>query len=359
MAKDSSVFGFIRYANVWEDTDVAICGLGIKAEQTGAVVCSGGDNVLAMLAFDPSKIYAFDINKTQLFVLELKMAAMRSLELFETRTLLGVEEGERVELYRRVRGDMSREARKYFDEHLELIEKGIIHAGKFEHYFQLFRKYIIPLTSSKKNYVAFSRMKNTKAQKDFYERKINTWRFRALFRVFFGAKSMAKNGRDKTFFKYVDANDVKTNGTDLKKKVEFGLFHTQNAENPYFDYIANGNFTHAFPQYLRPEYYEKVRDNLDKVELVYGGVNNLPNMKFDFCYLSDIFEYMSEAEFLKNVEKVKRRVKKGGRILYWNMQNRRYIKDDGFVFDEELSRKLFRENKTWFYRDLLIYEVRK
>lgn len=359
MSKNNQIFNFIRYANVWEDTNVALSGLNIKAGQIGAVICSGGDNVLAMLAKAPKKIYAFDVNRTQLYCMELKVAAIANLTLDETKCLLGVMDGDRIKLYESVRKNMSKESRKYFDGHLELIKNGIIHAGKFEHYFQLFRKYVIPATSSKENYNYFSKMDDLEAQKAFYTRRINTRRFRVLFKIFFGYRSMAKHGRDKAFFKYVNKNDVKNNGTDLKKRVEFGLFHTKNLTNPYLDYIANNNFTHALPQYLRPEYYGKIRANLKRLELVYGGVDDLPVLKYDFFYFSDIFEYMSDEEFLQNVKKIKQYAKNGSKILYWNMQNRRYIKDDDFVLNERTSRELFKENKAWFYRDLLIYEVRK
>ena len=359
MTKNSQVFSFIRYANVWEDAEVALNGLKIKAGQTGAVVCSGGDIALAMLAESPKKIYAFDINKTQLYCIELKIAAISCLALDEVKCLLGVTDGNRMKLYETVRSKMSKEAQKYFDEHLDLVKRGIIHVGKFEHYFYLFRKYIIPITSSKKNYSYFSKMNNLTRQKDYYMQKINTRRFRVLFKMFFGYKTMAKHGRDKSFFEYVDKNDVENNSVDLKRKVEFGLAHTKNSTNSYFDYIANGNFTHVFPLYLRPEYFEKIRFNLDRLELIHGNINDLPDSKYDFLYLSDIFEYMSNKEFAQSVEKIKQIVKDGSRLLYWNMQNRRYIKDENFRLDEEVSQKLFKENRAWFYRDLLIYGVEK
>ncbi len=359
MIKNDKVFNIIRYSNVWEDTDIALDGISIKTGQIGAVVCSGGDNVLAMLIKSPKKIYAFDVNKTQLYCTELKIAAIANLTLDETKCLLGVTDGERLGLYKQVCDNMSKDAQRYFDEHIDFIKKGIVHTGKFEHYFQLFRKYIIPTTSSKNNYSEFSKMDNLKTQKEFYVRKIDTRRFRILFKIFFGYKSMAKYGRDKAFFEHVDKNDVKNNSYDLKKKVEYGLFHTKNSENPYLDYIANNNFTHAFPLYLQPEYYKLIRANLDKLELVHGNLGDLPDLKYDFFYLSDIFEYMSDLEFGQNIETLKKRVKNGSKILYWNMQNRRYIRNDTFVLDENLSQKLFEQNKAWFYRDLLIYEVKK
>ena len=352
-------FTFIRYANVWEDTDIALNGLNIKRGQTGAVICSGGDNALAMLAREPKKIYAFDLNPTQLYCAELKIAAIKNFSLHETKILLGVSPGNRIELYNRIKGDLSRTARRYFDEHLDIIKTGIIHTGKFEHYFQLFRKYVITTTSSRKNYREFSKMDDLAKQADFYKRKINTRRFRALFKLFFGYKMMSKLGRDKNFYNYVDKDDKKANGADIKERVEYGLTHIKNSENPYFDYIANNNFTHAFPQYLREEYYEKIRANLDKIELVQGTLDELPATKLDFFYLSDIFEYMSEAEFTQSISRLSARAKKGSRVLFWNMQNRRYIDNDSFVLNKELSEKLYSQNKSWFYRDLLIYEVQK
>ena len=359
MIKNDQVFNIIRYANVWEDTDIALNGLDVKTGQTGAVICSGGDNVLAMLARSPKKIYAFDVNKTQLYCMELKISAISKLTLEQTKCLLGITEGDRMKLYKLVYDDLSKGAQNYFNKYPNIIKNGIIHSGKFEHYFQLFRKYVIPITSSKKNYRDFSMMDDLEMQKDFYVRKINTRRFKIIFKFFFGYKSISKHGRDKSFFKYVDEEDVKNNDVDLKKKADFGLTHTKNSTNPYFDYIANNNFTHAFPHYLRPEYYEKIRANLDKLELVCGGVEELKEGKYDFFYLSDIFEYMSEEEFCRIIEQIKLRAKKGSKILYWNMQNRRYIKDDDFILDEKLSSELFKKNKTWFYRDLLIYKVRK
>ena len=68
---------------------------------------------------------------------------------------------------------------------------------------------------------------------------------------------------------------------------------------------------------------------------------------------------MSEEDFLSNIDHIKKHAKNGSTILYWNMQNRRYIKDKDFVLDEELSRDLFKANKAWFYRDLLIYRMQK
>ena len=44
---------------------------------------------------------------------------------------------------------MDKAAFAFFSQHREFFDKGIIHIGKFEHYFQIFRNQIIPLFSTK------------------------------------------------------------------------------------------------------------------------------------------------------------------------------------------------------------------
>jgi hypothetical protein len=38
------------------------------------------------------------------------------------------------------------------------------------------------------------------------------------------------------------------------------------------------------------------------------------------------------------------------------MQNKRYINDEHFVFENELSKSLFEHNQSWFYRDFCTYK---
>ena len=64
----------------------------------------------------------------------------------------------------------------------------------------------------------------------------------------------------------------------------------------------------------------------------------------------------SEKDFKKNVQIIAELSNKGARIAYWNMQNKRYIDNKQFKFLDQLSKNLFTENQSWFYRDFCIYE---
>ncbi len=349
-------FSFIRYANCWEDSEILLAALRIKKGEVGVSIASAGDNTLAMLLCEPQKIYAFDLNKTQLFCMELKMAAFKNLEYNATLELLGVRKSsDRLKLYESVKGDMSKEASAYFDENPSIIRRGIIHTGKFEHYFHLFRKYVMRLFCSNKKMVEFCNLQSLDEQKAFYNKYIDNRRLRFIFNIYFGSDVMGALGRDKSFYDYVD--DKENSGLRIKKRFEYGVSNTINRTNPYLNYIIRNNFTsESLPLYLREENYSIIRNNLDKVELLHCDLMALPDMKFDFFNLSDIFEYMSDEAFAENLAKIGEISNIGARMAYWNMQTTRRISDEKWTLDEQLSKDLFRQDRAYFYRDFLVYQ---
>ncbi len=346
-------FSFIRYSNCWEDTNILLDALDIKRGETGISIASAGDNTLAMLINEPARIYAFDINPTQLYCCELKMAGFRCLSYKELLTFLGVRRGERLPLYSRVRDLLSESARAYFDSRPELISAGIIHCGRFEHYFKLFREYVIPLISTRRDFRAFARADDMEEQCRLYYTCVNNRRFNAIFKVYFGYKVMGRLGRDASFYDHVD--DKERSGSDIRSRFEYGISNTLNADNPYINYIICGGYTpRSLPLYLRRENFDIIRRNIDRITLIHGDLSAIPAKDIDFANLSDIFEYMSDEEFVQSAEALTSMLACNGRAACWNMQNRRYL-DEWLSCDSELSEKLFVKNNSWFYRDFMLY----
>ena len=349
-------FSFIRYSNCWEDSKILLKALQIKEGEIGLSIASGGDNTLALLLSNPKKIYAFDINKTQLYLMQLKMAVIENLSYEKALAFLGIKESrDRLSTFFSLKGKLDLESYEYFDERRDLISKGVIHTGKFERYFQIFRTFICPLFCSEKILHEFCNLPFLSEQKEFYERHINNVRFRMIFKIFFGVKVMGSLGRDRSFYRHVeDKEDV---GGDIKKRFEFGISNSKNRSNPYLNYILKGNYSeNALPIYLRREYFYVIRERLSKITLFHGTLMDLSQEeRFDFFNLSDIFEYLSEEDFLKNVEKLERISKDGSRVALWNMQNRRYLPKENFHLMDEKSQGLFLENQSYFYRDFSVY----
>ncbi len=349
-------FSFIRYANCWEDANLLIKALDIEGK-TGLSVLSGGDNTLALLLKNPKKIVAFDVNKTQIHLFNLKKAGIKYLDYDDFLKLLGVyDKTESYYLFLSLKGKMEQGSFDYFANHPEFFAKGILNIGKFESYFQLFKKRIVPLFASKRKIEKFVSFKDINLQKEFYEKKINNKRLNMIFNAFFGFKVMGKFGRDKSFYDHVD--DKKNSGKTFREHFDYGITHVPNYDNPYINYILTNRFKdNCLPLYLRRDNFEIIKKRIDCIEIQNTDLMGI-NGNFDFCNLSDIFEYMDDTVFKSNCEKLNDLIKRNGKIVYYNMQGKRYL-DDYFHYLKKESEKYTKEMQAYFYNEFLAYEARK
>ena len=75
--------GFV-YNHIWEDPDVDLAALDLKAHHRLLTIASGGCNVLNYLAADPGAIIAVDLNPNHIALTKLKLAALERLPDYET-----------------------------------------------------------------------------------------------------------------------------------------------------------------------------------------------------------------------------------------------------------------------------------
>lgn len=357
--KKRADFSFIRYANCWEDADILLKALNIKDGGNFISIASSGDNTLALLLKNPAKVVAVDLNPAQIACLEIRIAAFSMLEYKGLLKFLGIvgDDG-RLEVYKKLKPMLSQETQEFWDSNLHAVKNGIIHAGKFENYFSIFRRYVLPVIHKGKTLKELGEIKDIEDQKAFYHNKWNNFRWRLLFKVFFSRLVMGRMGRDPEFFKYVE-DDVSSN---IFKRVERALTTLPSYDNPYLNYILTGNFpVHALPLYLREENYEKIRSGLKSIEIFKGDLKeclkSYKDVKFEGCNLSDIFEYMSEEEYKDTLGLLSNRMSKGARIAFWNMLADRTIDEvSPFQYKKELSTELFLQDKAFFYKRFVVGE---
>src|SRR5690606_28818523 len=96
----------------------------------------------------------------------------------------------------------------------------------------------------------------------FYTCTWNTWRWRAMFRLFFSRFVMGRLGRDPAFFQYVEGSVAQR----IMARAEHALVELDPAANPYLQWILTGRFTAALPHALRAENFDAIRANLDRLE---------------------------------------------------------------------------------------------
>lgn len=356
-------FDYVRYANCWEDADILLEALDVRKGGFYLSVASAGDNTLSILSRQPACVLAVDISPAQLACLELRKAAFLTMSYRDLLVFLGIRPGsERLGAYGRLRDLLSPKARLFWDARRKLIEVGVIHAGKFEHYFRLFRSTVLPLIHNEHVVSELLEPRDAGARAEFYAKRWDSFRWRLLFRIFFSRALLGRLGRDPEFFRYVEGNVAGR----LLDRAHYAMTRLPTDTNPYLGFIALGNFQNALPFYLREENFDAIRGNLDRLAFFEGSVDEAirawPEILFDGFNLSDIFEYMSYEAYLAGLDRTTRSARDGARLVYWNMlADRRSppsLRDRLEPLDD-LAKELHLRDKAFFYKALVIERVKK
>ena len=374
-------FSLIRYSQCWEDTEVLLESLNIQENDICFGILSAGDNVFSMLAENPKKVVALDISFPQIALAKLKKEVFNSLSYEEMLEFMGViKSDKRVETYDRIKENLDKEVKEYWDFNKEAIEKGIIHTGKFEKFFKIFREKILPFVHSKKRIEKLLEKKSRQERIEYYDKYWNNFRWKLMFKLFFSKYIVGKLGRDKEFFRYAEKNISE----EMKERSRYALCELNPYENPYIKYILTGNYRKdCLPYFLREENFDKIRKNLHKVEILQSSVEEYLDQidfKINKFNLSDIFEYMSAENYSKLMGKIYDNAEDNALLAYWNLIVERNSEkldyeetDSEIAFTgketnvngkkyermKELDRKLHEKDMTFFYTDFVVEKVIK
>jgi S-adenosylmethionine-diacylglycerol 3-amino-3-carboxypropyl transferase len=319
----------LRYASCWEDAAVVAEGLAPLAGARCLSVASGGDNTFSLLARRPESVLAVDVNPAQLALVELKAAAFAALPYADLVSFLGASRPPRPSdplgpwrssVYREaLRPLLGTRARALWDAEPRRLAAGVVHAGRLEGYFQLFRRVVLPLAHRRATVDALLAPKDPAARERFYDEVWDTPRWRLLVRLFFGRQAMGRLGRDPACFRHVH----EPVGPAILARTRHALTAQSTHDNPYLRYILTGSFGEHLPDYLQPERHGAIRDGLGRLSLREGTLENvLPGLaasSLDVFNLSDVGEYVSAAAFHALLREVRRSAAPGARLAWWNL----------------------------------------
>ncbi len=354
-------FSGIRYAQVWEDADVLLEALDVRPGQVCVSIGSAGDNALALLTKQPERVVAVDLSAGQLACLELRVAAFRTLDYHEILELIGSRpSARRPALYARCRLALSPDARAIWDARPGAIAEGIGGAGRFERYFALFRSRVLPLVHRRLVVNALLEKRSVDERRRFYRERWDSWRWRALFRLFFSRAVLGRLGRDPEFFRYV-SGDV---AARLLERTEHALTELDPSDNPYVQWILTGTHAASLPYALREEHFDTIRANLGRLSWervsLEAYLQRADAGSVDRFNLSDLFEYVSLDHYHRMLGAIVRAGRRGARLAYWNMLATRRRPDsmaDRLLPLDDLADRLHSRDRAFFYGALRIEEV--
>jgi S-adenosylmethionine-diacylglycerol 3-amino-3-carboxypropyl transferase len=355
-------FSEVRYAQCWEDSRLlakALRPAGMDCVSIG----SAGDNGFALLAAGAARVTAVEMNPAQVACIELRRAAYLTLEHREFLELIGSRDSaRRGDWYAACRSVMPVAAREFWDARPGSVAGGIGSAGKFERYFELFRKRVLPLAHSRRRVRMLLERRDRAERTKFYEVVWNNRRWRWIFQVFFSRAVMGALGRDPEFFRYVEGSVAER----ILARTRHALVWLDPAENPYLHWILTGTHGAALPEALEEGNFGPIGDAIREGRFevaeapLEGWLAAQPGRRYDAFNLSDIFEYMSEENTAGLLGKIADASNPGARLAYWNMlapRSRPESMAGRLLRHEDEGEQLLAEDRAFFYSRFVVEEV--
>lgn len=354
-------FDHIRYAQLWEDSDVLLKALGDQRGSTLVSICSAGDNALAMLLLDPARVVAIDLSPAQIACLNIRIGGYRSLSHAEFLELLGARASERRSaLLHRVTDELDIETAEFWlTREKQVVEYGVGGVGKFERYFHIFRTRLLPLTQSRATIDEVFRPKSKDERAAHFDKRWNNWRWRLMLKIFFSNAVMGRLGRDPAFFDHVQGSLA----DHVASRLQHAGVDLDPSENPYLHYILKGIQADALPTAWREENFTTIRGRLDRLDPICGSLEAFvaTGEKADGFNLSDIFEYMNESVFEDVYGSILDAANPEARLIYWNMMVPRRVPKihaRRIVTMSDAEREGKAADKAFFYSDFVVEQVR-
>jgi len=350
----------------WEDPESDYKALKIAPGDRMMTITSGGCNTLAFLLYDPKEIYAVDINPSQSWLLEMKIAAMRRLGFEEYLEFLGLKKAEdRLSKYHTFREDLSGDAKAFWDQNLKRIEKGFLMNGRYEKFVKLVGRGMFLIQGGKRINGLFQD-KTFEEQKTFYHQHWNTRRTRLMFDLFFNKYILAKRGLKADYFHFDDGSD--SFSESFCNRFRKALHEIPVKGNYFLHLYLKGCYKslEEVPDYLLERNFGVIKSRLDRIKIVTCDAKNwLSAMPDNFlnCFgLSNICELMNASDTLKFFHEVNRTACPEARICFRNLMIPREVPEilrDRIIVDQKLSKTIFDNDRSFVYGKVAAYHVKK
>lgn len=356
----------LLFAQSWEDPESDRQALRIQPGDVLMTITSGGCNSLGFLLDNPSEIFAVDINACQSHLLELKIAAIRSLGHEQCLEFLGVRPSpKRWETFSELTPLLSAVASDYWLTNEDLIRNGVLFNGKYERFVGLFRKFLRLIQSGRRIDELFEN-KSIEEQRQYFDDRWDTRRFRAILSLFFNKRMLARRGLAADYFIFDDGSA--SFYESFYRRAKYVMSELPVADNYFLASYLLGRYLseEAMPDYLRTGSYDMIKGRLDRIRIVSDDAKHWlagqASNSIDCFSLSNICEMMDQGDTELAFTAVARAAKDRARICFRNLMVPRSVPEhltDRIYRNDDLSRILLASDRSFVYGKVDALEVKK
>ncbi len=313
--------GPLYFAQVREDPAVEIEALAPAPDRTVVVVSSGGCTALSLLAAGAGRVTAVDVNVAQNHLVELKAAAVTSIAGGTATAFLGGAPApgrQRAATYAALRVHLSDEARRYWDARSGLIARGVLTTGVTERFIAAVVRVLRLAVHPAERIDRLLACRTLADQRALYQQEWNSRRWRMLFRLLVTRRAFARN-YDSAVLR---GARVTSFGEHFRQLAEHALTELPVETNYFLHQMLTGYYGDAVPPYLGEDESARLRAAGLPLTLVDGSYTRyLRGCRSGSVHgfaLSNICEWMSEAEVRELFAEVARVAAPGARVLFRN-----------------------------------------
>lgn len=356
----------LLFSQSWEDPESDRRALTPIADQALFCITSGGCNALGFLLDDPRVVHAVDINPSQSHLLELKVAAIRYLTFAEFQEFLGLRPSpQRLKMFDAIAPGLTAAAASYWTLRSDVIRTGVLGQGRYERFLRLFRRGL-NILQGKRRIAALFACRTLAEQREFYERKWDTRRWRLLFQLLFNKRVLARRGLSADYFKFDDGSASFADSFYRRAKRAFAEIPI--AGNYFLAQYLLGRYQDAesVPDYLKEENFQALRERVDRMQIITSDakawLGQRESASIDVFSLSNICELMNLEETAVTFEQVARTAKPGARACFRNLMIPREVPPtlrSTIRRDAESSQELLAADRSVVYSRVDAYRIAK
>lgn len=347
-------FSRLSYSFGNEDWKTERQALQIRPDSHVLCISASGDRSLHLLLDECSSLTSVDANPVQNYLLNLKCAALRSLEYDHyIRFLGGAPCVNRHASMQAVLPHLSEEAAKFWVDNKKMIHKGILYQGVLEKLSKIISKAFKVIRPRKMRKIF--QINDLEEQKK-YLRTWDTYLFRKTFDLALSPKICRLLAIDPGLYVHIDP--AFRLGNYIYERMMQSLNHSLAKDNLLFSLIFRGYIEpSAFPPYLDPDGCQIIRKRLDRLrtstEDIVQHLENTEDNTYDRYSLSDVASYLSREKFDQLVKNIHRTAKPGARFCIRQFSSNQQIPAEferHFKREHALEKKLEHEDNCFVYR---------
>ena len=372
-------FDAFVYNQIWEDPRVDVQALRLDQNSRVLTISSGGCNGLNYLLENPESVTAVDLNRHHIYLLNLKVAALKYLPDHESFfAFFGTGRGPNTgtDYLRYIAPHLDRETRRFWEsntflgsviygDRITFFRDGGLYDHSRNGYFLRFFHWLSHRLGCRPEKILAARTMDEQAT--IYSKQIDRFFDSGLIK-FVGKLPVTMFGLGIPPQQYDELKQDLGHGRtviDIYRDRVRRLACDFPIDDNYFAWQAfarryDTDHRRAIPDYLKEENFETLIERVDRVKTVVGSatdeITNNPHGTFNRFVFLDAQDWMDAATMTELWSAIAEKAEPGSRIIFRTAGSASPLETNlpdelskRFVYEKELSENLFKQDRASIY----------